>query len=108
MMNLTQKACVEACNACYVSCLECAAACLKETDVTPQARCIALDLECAEICRLCTSSMARGGEHMKTICALCAQACNTCATECAKHTHEHCKQCAQACKRCAAACEAMH
>lgn len=107
MLNETQKACLEACNASAVACLQCAAACLKETDVKSMANCIALDLECAEICRLCVSSMAREGACMKEICALCAKACDMCAAECAKHAHTHCKECAEACKRCAEACRAM-
>ena len=73
MMNKVQKACVEICNACAVSCLQCVVACLKETDVKAMAQCIALDLECAEVCRLCVSSMARDGECMEEICALCAK-----------------------------------
>ena len=65
MMNQMHRACMEACNACAISCLQCVAACLKETDVKSMASCIALDLECAEICRLCVSSMAREGACMK-------------------------------------------
>lgn len=107
MMNEMQRACIEACNACYVSCLQCVAACLKESDVKSMTNCIALDLECAEICRLCVSSMARNGACMKQICDLCAKACDMCAAECAKHAHAHCKECADACKRCAEACRAM-
>jgi len=107
MMNQMQKACLEACNACAVSCLQCVAACLKESDVKSMTNCIALDLECAEICRLCVSSMARNGACMKQICELCAAVCDMCAAECAKHTHAHCKECADACKRCAEACRAM-
>ena len=71
------------------------------------ARCIALDLECADICRLAASSIARGGEHMQVICALCADACRGCAAECSMHDMAHCQRCAEACKRCADACLAM-
>ena len=107
MTNQVQKACIEACNACAVSCLQCVAGCLKETDVKAMVQCIALDLECAEICRLCVSSMARNGECTKEICALCAKVCDMCAAECSKHAHAHCKDCAEAFKRCAEACRAM-
>lgn len=107
LLNSIEKACIEACNECAVACLQCATACLQEADPKPMVRCIALDLECAAICQLAASSIARGGEHMKAICALCAQACSGCATECGKHDMDHCKRCAEKCKRCAAACLAM-
>jgi hypothetical protein len=71
------------------------------------ARCIALDLECADVCRLAAASIARGGEHMQAICALCAKACRGCAAECGHHSMDHCKRCAEACKRCEDACLAM-
>jgi len=107
MTNQIEDARMRACNDCAVACLQCAMACLHEADPKPMARCIALDLECADICRLAVASMARGGEHMKAICALCATACLGCAAECGKHNMDHCKHCAEACKRCAEACLAM-
>ena len=107
MPNPIKEACLQACNECAVACLQCATACLQEADPKPMAGCIALDLECADICQLAAASIARGGEHMQAICALCAQACSSCATECGKHNMDHCKRCAEACKRCADACRAM-
>lgn len=107
MVNQKEIECLRACNECAIACLQCAIACIKEADPKAMARCIILDLECADICRLATASMARGGEHMKAICALCAEACQTCATECGKHQMAHCKHCAEACKSCADACHAM-
>jgi len=71
------------------------------------ARCIALDIDCAAICQLAASAMARGSEHSKAICALCADICQSCAEECAKHQMEHCQQCAQACRECAQQCRKM-
>jgi len=65
------------------------------------AHCIALDIDCAAICRLAAGFMSRGSPFAKQICQLCAAVCQACAAECAKHTHEHCQQCAQACRRCA-------
>ncbi len=99
--------CLRACNDCAAACLQCASACLKEADPKSMVRCISLDLECADICRLAASSIGRSGEHVKAVCALCTAACETCAAECAKHEMDHCKRCAQACKLCAAACRAM-
>lgn len=45
-------ACIEACNACATACDHCAAACLAEDDAKAMARCIALDIDCAQLCRL--------------------------------------------------------
>ncbi len=92
---------------CAAACLQCATACLKEADPKPMSRCIALDLECADICRLAAASIARGGAHMQAICAPCADACCSCATECGTHNMDHCQRCVEACKRCADACLAM-
>src|SRR5450759_528651 len=100
MLSQKEIECLRACN-------ECASACLQEDQPKPRVHCISLDLECADICRLAAASIARGGEHMKAICALCAKACESCRAECGKHSMEHCKRCAEACKHCAEACSAM-
>lgn len=71
------------------------------------ARCIALDMECADICRLAASSTARGGTFASAICAVCADACDACAEECSKHSMNHCQECAAACRRCSQECRAM-
>jgi hypothetical protein len=69
------------------------------------ARCIALDMDCAEICRVAAAYMSRGSELAQTICEACADVCEACAQECARHTKmEHCRQCAEACRRCAEEC----
>ena len=107
MAHQQHTSCIEACNACAVACAHCAGACLQEADVKMMARCIALDMECADICRLAAASMARGGEFASAICAVCADACDACADECAKHSMSHCRECAAACRRCAKECRAM-
>ncbi|MDR7297310.1 hypothetical protein J2X16_002657 [Pelomonas aquatica] len=99
--------CIAACHACADACDHCATACLQEADIKPMAHCIALDMECAAICRLAASSMARGSEFAKRICGLCALVCDACAEACARHEHEHCRACAAACVTCAAACRRM-
>ena len=101
------NACIEACNACAVACNYCAASCLQEPDVKMMAHCIATDMDCAAICALAAAAMARGSEHSKAICALCADMCQSCADECAKHQMDHCQQCAEACRKCAEECRKM-
>jgi hypothetical protein len=102
------KSCIDACNSCAEACDHCAASCLGEQDVKMMARCIALDIDCAEICRLTAAYMSRGSELAGALCETCADICDACAQECAKHTKmEHCRQCAEACRRCAEECRRM-
>ncbi len=99
--------CIQACYDCAAACDHCATACLQEDDPAPMARCIELDIQCADICRLAAASMARGSEFANAICELCADICQECGEECAKHQMDHCQACAQACKRCAEECRSM-
>jgi hypothetical protein len=52
MSHENYQSCIDACHDCAVACDHCAASCLKEDDVKSMAQCIALDIDCAEICRL--------------------------------------------------------
>ncbi len=97
-------ACIEACYRCAKACDHCATACLQETDPKALADCIALDIDCADVCRLGAAAMARGSEYVQAICELCAGLCDACGRECARHEHEHCRLCAIACERCAEEC----
>jgi hypothetical protein len=101
------KSCIDACNDCALACDYCATACLKEPDVAKMARCIQLDIDCAELCRLAVGYMARGSELAADICELCAQVCEACGKECAKFPMAHCQECAKACRRCAEECRRM-
>ncbi|MDI1300966.1 MAG: four-helix bundle copper-binding protein [bacterium] len=99
--------CIEACNTCAAECDHCTVACLEEDNPKPLARCIALDIDCAQICRTASAYMARGSEQVAAVCALCADMCDACAEECEKHPMEHCKRCAKACRSCAEECRRM-
>ena len=101
------ESCIDACNECADACDHCASACLDEKNVTAMARCIKLDMDCAAICRLAVSYMARGSEFAREICKLCAQVCDECAEECSRHKMDHCQACADACRRCAEECRRM-
>ena len=101
------RSCIEACNACADACDHCATACLAEPDVASMARCIALDIDCASICRLAAGYMARGSELAQDLCGLCAQICETCGEECARFEMDHCKESAAACRRAAEECRRM-
>jgi len=99
--------CIEACNTCADACDHCAVACLQEAEPKPMARCIALDIDCAQICRMASAYMARGSEQAAALCGLCADICDACGEECEKHSMEHCTQCAKACRSCAEECRRM-
>lgn len=101
------KGCIEACDACSAACNYCAASCLHEQDVKTMARCIALDIDCAQLCALASAAIARDSEHSKAIGTLCADVCKSCSDECVKHTMEHCQACAKACLKCAEECRKM-
>ena len=107
MTNQQFASCIEACYSCAAACDFCAASCLQEEDVKMMARCIAMDMDCAQICRLAASYMARGSENAKAICQQCADICQACGDECVNHQMDHCQECAAACHRCADECRRM-
>ena len=98
---------IAALHACAAACDHCYDACLQEEHVKMMARCIALDIDCAQLCRVAPATMARGGEGAKIVCEACAALCEMCAEECSKHQMEHCQACAAACRRCAEECRRM-
>lgn len=107
MDSQTYTTAIDACNACALACERCLAACLAETDVQAMSRCIALDIDCAEICRTTAGFMARGSEMAAYLCKMCEETCEACGEECARHSHTHCRECAAACQRCATECRRM-
>ncbi len=110
MAHQQNKQLIDALNNCATECNHCATACLDEQDVKMLARCIKLDIDCADICTLIATLIARGSEHGKHLLKECAEVCNACADECEKHAAmgmEHCKTCAEACRRCAEECSKM-
>ncbi|MDQ7911039.1 four-helix bundle copper-binding protein [Phytohabitans sp. ZYX-F-186] len=105
--------CVEACLDCAQACTACADACLADDMVADLVRCVALNLNCADICDTTGRMMSRptgfdAAVALRTVQA-CATVCATCAFECERHAsrHEHCRVCAEACRRCQRACEEL-
>ena len=98
---------IQSLNACWAACDHCFDACFQEQDLQMMIRCIRLDRDCAEICKLTASALARNAESARILLQACADICRECGAECAKHSqHEHCRQCADACKACEQACRA--
>lgn len=91
---------------CIAACNFCASACLKEEDVKMMAKCIALDIDCAEVCRTTAILLARDSPHGKHLLKECIELCDACATECGMHEYDHCQACAKACRECSDACKA--
>jgi len=91
---------------CIAACNFCAASCLQEEHVNHMARCISLDMDCADVCRAAAVLLARGSRHGKHLLKECIELCEACADECEKHEHDHCRACATACRECAEACRA--
>ncbi len=108
MTHEKYQSCIEACQACAVACYHCASACLQEQDVQKLAKCIALDMECGDICSLAVKMMASSAQFSAEFCKLCADVCKACGDECANHKDmEHCQQCKEACYRCEKECRKM-
>ncbi len=103
--------CVEECFACAQACTACADACLAEDDVASLRRCIATNLDCADVCeatgRLLSRRTAADATVTRSQLLACIEACRRCAEECEAHAghHEHCRVCAQACRGCEEVCQ---
>ena len=95
---------------CSQACSACADSCLSEDTVADLAKCIRLDLDCADICAATGNILPRQTEYdanvTRPLVQACRQACSSCGDECERHAsmHEHCRVCAEACRRCEQAC----
>ena len=85
---------------CAEQCTNCYDACLIEEDKNVLQRCMMLDQDCAEICRLTGQLLERNSESADKFLNLCAEICLDCASECDKHKYEHCQRCAVVCRQC--------
>lgn len=101
------KSCIDACLRCASICNHCAICCTEDEDVQMMAKCIQLDMECAEICYASAKLMSLGSDRAKDICLICADVCNECANECSKHDNEHCRECSRTCRNCSEQCLKM-
>lgn len=107
MSHQHHRSAIAACYACADACDLCAVSCLNEPEPQHMARCIVLDMDCAQTCRLAAGFMARGSGFDNAACALCAGICEACAAECEKHDTDHCQACALACRLCAEECRRL-
>lgn len=100
------RECIDACAECALACTACADACLGEENPRMLARCIRIDLDCADVCAATGQMLMRQLDVEWNIVESQVRACQTavrlCAEECDKHArrHDHCRICAEACRRC--------
>jgi hypothetical protein len=92
-------------NECALECNHCFDACLEERDMKLLKNCIKLNRDCADVCQLTASLIARDSPHGEHMLKECIEICNACAAECEKHAHmNHCRICAETCRACAEIC----
>jgi len=107
MTNEKYQSCIDACKKVITACEACAVACRSEGNAAMMKRCIGLDTDCADFCKLAVRFMERDSVFTSLICEDCAEICRDCADECAKHKSQQCKDCAQACYLCMDECLKM-
>lgn len=101
---------IDALTACAQACTGCADACLSEANVGMFAKCIRIDLDCADICAATIRVLSRHTGYdaniSRSLLEACATACRSCRDECQQYagTHEHCRICAEACRVAEQAC----
>lgn len=102
LTEITGKAasCIRACQEAALASERCAHACLHESGIDALRRCIALDLDNAEVCRTTVYLLAHGSALTAEMCGVCIKSCEATAAEGEKHAHHgHCQENARACRR---------
>ena len=98
---------------CANTCTQCADACMSEQDLSPLAKCIRLNMDCADVCTATSRVVSRQTEYdanvTRPLLEACAAACKSCGDECSQHASHmaHCKVCAESCRQCEAACREL-
>jgi hypothetical protein len=98
---------------CAITCNICADACLSEQNVQNLARCIRLNLDCADICTTTAAVLSRqtgtATDLIRAQLQACKASCKDCGDECRKHAqmHEHCRICSDACHQCVQTCDRL-
>lgn len=102
---MENKTIIEELYFCAAQCVSCYNACEREKDKEKFERCMALDKDCEDVCRLTAQILERNPENGELLLKVCSDICVKCAAECEKHSSiEHCKQCAEVCRKCAEMC----
>ncbi len=108
MAKIRDERVIESLAKCVADCHRCIQACLASPDLDRLARCIKLNMDCAEMCELTARFIARDSENTFQVRDECEEICLYCAQECEKHAYiEHCRICAEACRECAKTCRVL-
>jgi hypothetical protein len=106
-------AAIDACLDCAQACFSDADADLAEPDVAEMRICIALCVNCADLCDVTARILSRPAQWDRFVVdhllRACVRICTTCAEECARHAddHRHCALCEKTCRACIEACSAL-
>ena len=106
-------AAIDACLSCLQACVSCADADLVEQDVDELSTCIALCLNCAEVCDVTARFLSRPAHRelftVHRLLQACVRSCADSAAECAKHAHhhQHCAICEKVCRECVRASDTL-
>ena len=88
---------------CAAKCEACARDCSKRGNAD-LVDCIALCLDCGDLCQICLPLLARGSQFAAAICSVCADASELCAAECERVGMT---ECAEVCRTTAEICREM-
>lgn len=104
------EAALEALIECANTCTQCSDACLSEQDASSMAKCIRLNLDCADVCTATGRVVSRQTEYDADVTRAqleaCIAACKSCGDECESHGEHmaHCRVWAESCRVCEQAC----
>jgi hypothetical protein len=101
------QSCIAACKVCAVACDDCADNALHASNVYAMEECMALAIDCAEICRLAIGYLERERPTASAICKACVDVCERCQAACDTYQMGYCRACAEACRECAETCRML-
>lgn len=95
------KKATETCLACATACESYLDTCLGDDgNVGSQTEGIRKAMDCATICRVTATLLARGSGIATDQCRVCIEACLRCESECGRAHGAEAKDCARACNQC--------
>jgi hypothetical protein len=101
--------CIQMCGRCAVICTKCSVHCLTMGGEHAGTKHQNIMRDCAEICGLAVSFMARESEHAAHVCGECAEICEACGDSCEGLGADDAmmSRCAEVCRECAETCRRM-
>ncbi len=100
---------IQNCEECHGTCTEITAYSLGQGGNYADPDHVALLLDCAQVCAVCTDFMLRLSHFHGRVCDVCSAICGRCADSCERvgPADRKMKQCADVCRRCAESCRRM-